>query len=104
MAATQTARFLTVGLGFFASAIAAGLVLLAVAPIHAVRAACAFALVCATAGLLLHYFALRARDPSALAALRARTAQRFRRLRNRILGAVDATHDAADIVWPCALR
>ena len=103
MAATQT-RFLTAGLGFFASALVAGLVLLAVAPLDAARALCGFALVCAAAGFLLHYLALRARDPSALAALRARTAQRFRRLRNRILGAVDATHDAADTVWPCAVR
>ena len=104
MAAPQTARFLTAGLGFFASAIAAGLVLLAVAPVDAVRVASGFAVVCATAGFLLHYFALRARDPSAVAAMQARAAQTFRRLSKRVGGAVDATHDAADTVWPCALR
>lgn len=104
MATPNTGRFLTAGLGFFASATVVGLVLLAVAPVDAVRALCGFAVACAAAGFLLHYFALRARDPTALAAMRGRAAQRFRRLGNRVLGAVSATHDAADIVWPGPLR
>lgn len=104
MTAANTGRFLTAGLGFFASGMVAGLVLLAVAPVDAVRALCGFAVACAAAGFFLHYFALRARDPTALAAVRGRAAQGFRRLGNRFRGAVSATHDAADTVWPGALR
>ena len=104
MAAMQTGRFLTAGLGFFASSIVASLVLLAVAPLDAVRVMCGFALVCAAAGFCLHYFVLRARDPSALSAMKARVAQRFRRVRSRVSGAVAATHGAGETVWPCALR
>jgi ABC-type phosphate/phosphonate transport system permease subunit len=98
------ARFLTAGLRFFATALLFGFVLLAVAPIDAIRLLCVFALVCAAAGLILHFVALRAIDPGALAALRAQTGSQFRGLRNDIRRALNATHEATDTVWPCALR
>ncbi len=82
MTTAMPARFLTAGLRFFATALLFGFVLLAVAPIDAVRLLCLFALVCAAAGFILHFVALRAIDPDALAALTAQTGSHFRSLRN----------------------
>jgi hypothetical protein len=104
MATAFPARFLTAGLRFFATALLLGFVLLAAAPLDAVRLLCAFALVCAAAGLILHVMALRAIDPDALAGLTAQTESRFRRLRNGLRRAFSATHDATETVWPCVVQ
>jgi hypothetical protein len=104
MATAMPARFLTAGLRFFVTALLLGFVLLAVAPIDAVRLLCVFALVCAAAGLILHVVALRAIHPDALAALTAETGSHFRRLRNYLRRAFSATHDATETVWPGAVR
>lgn len=104
MAAAMPAAFLSAGLRFFAAAMLVALVLLAVAPLDVVRLLCVFALVCAAAGFTWHFLALRAIDPGVLTALRARTGFRFRHVRNGVLRAVNATHDATEAVWPGVLR
>jgi len=104
MATAMPVRFLTAGLRFFATSLLLGFVLLAAAPVDAVRLLCVFALACAAAGLILHFVALRAIDPDALAALTARIGSRFRRSGNDLRRAFSATHDAAETVWPCVLH
>ncbi len=104
MATAMPARFLTAGLRFFATALLLGFVTAGGGADRCCSALCVFALVCAAAGLILHFVALRAIDPDALAALTAQTGSHFRRLRNDLRRAFSATHEATETVWPGALR
>jgi len=100
MSALRRGRFLVQGLRFFATAFVLGLVLLAVAPLDVVRILCVFALACAAVGFALHIIGLRVLEPGAWAVLHARTALRAWRLRRVFGGAITATHEAAETVWP----
>jgi uncharacterized membrane protein len=61
--------FINAGLRFFGGALIAALIVVAVAPLGAIRLLGLIALACAIAGLVLHLYAMRANDPRALTAL-----------------------------------
>jgi presenilin-like A22 family membrane protease len=60
------------GLRFFAAAVIAALFLVALAPLGNISLLGAIALLCATAGVALHLYAMHVDDPLALTALRQR--------------------------------
>jgi len=62
--------FAGVGLWFFAASVLAALFLIALAPLGAIRLLGVIAMLCATAGVALHLYAVHVDDPRALIALR----------------------------------
>jgi hypothetical protein len=64
--------FAGVGLWFFAASVLAALFLIALAPLDAIRFLGVIAMLCATAGVALHLYAVHVDDPRALTALRHR--------------------------------
>ena len=64
--------FVRAGLRFFTASLIGALAVVALAPLPFIRLLGAIACACATAGVLLHLYALHANDPQAFAALRQR--------------------------------
>jgi hypothetical protein len=64
--------YIGAGLRFFAAAIVAALFPVALAPLDTIRLLGVIAIVCATAGVALHLYAMHVGDPRALTALRQR--------------------------------
>lgn len=64
--------YIGAGLRFFAASAVAALVLAALAPLGPIRLLGVIAMVCATAGAVLHLYAMYLDDPRALTALRQR--------------------------------
>ena len=62
-------QFIHAGLRFFAGSLVAALLVIALAPLPAIRLLGAIALACAVGGLLVHLYAMRAHDPQAFSAL-----------------------------------
>jgi phosphoglycerol transferase MdoB-like AlkP superfamily enzyme len=60
------------GLCFFAAAVIAALFLAALAPLEIIRLLGMIAMVCGTAGVVLHLYAMHVDDPRVLTALRHR--------------------------------
>ncbi len=64
--------FVGMGLWFFAASVLAALFLIALAPLGAIRLLGVIAMLCATAGVALHLYAVHVDDPRALTTLRHR--------------------------------
>jgi len=62
--------FVRAGLRFFTASLIAALAVVALAPLPAIRLLGAIACACATAGVLLHLYAMHVNDPQALVVLR----------------------------------
>ena len=64
--------FVRAGLRFFTTSLIAAMAVVAMAPLPFIRLLGAIACACATAGMLLHLYAMHANDPQAFAALSQR--------------------------------
>jgi hypothetical protein len=62
-------QFIHAGLRFFAGSLVAALLVIALAPLPAIRLLGAIALACATGGVLLHLYAMQTDDHQAFSAL-----------------------------------